>query len=114
MSCVTVSRRTSWPPSYNPNVRETLALPCIALPSSFSDSLQKVVAGQLQIFDRLQHLGDERRSRPNQGRSNRAGTDADRRIIRTETSGVERVVGKLVAVPLGLTCGGAPVFLTPP
>src|SRR5437588_12154109 len=53
---------------------------------------------RLEILDGLEHLGNERRSRPDQRRANGAGTNANRRIVGPETSSIERIVGKLVAV----------------
>src|SRR6266540_3052559 len=107
MSCVTVSRRTSSPPSYKPNVRETLALPCpcIALPSSFSCTLRQI--SELEVLHRLQHLRHERGPRPDERRAHRAGANANRRVVRPEATRVERVVGEFVAVAFlaGSLCG---------
>src|SRR5262249_38741020 len=64
-------------------------------PSRPSDSL---AALRSQILDRLEHLRDERGSRPNQRRSDGARTNSNGRVVRTETAGAQRIVGEFVSV----------------
>ncbi len=45
----------------------------------------------------LQHLGDEVGARTNQGRARRLGSHLDRRVVRTESAGSQRIVAELVS-----------------
>src|SRR5690606_24389870 len=60
-----------------------------------------------EVLDALQHFGHERRPRADQRRAHGPGTNADRRVVRTEAARRERVVGELVAVALVLTAAAA-------
>src|SRR5689334_18204637 len=57
----------------------------------------------LDVLDRLEHFRNERGSRTNERRASRARTNANRRVVRTEAAGVERIVVELVSVAFATT-----------
>src|SRR5215471_15516293 len=66
----------------------------------------------LQVLDRFEHLRHEGGSRPDKRRAHGSGAHANRRVVRTEATRGERVVGELVAVTFFFAAAGGRLHTT--